>query len=116
MSVVVRYTLLRLSLLLAVGLLLYAVGARGVLWLLLTAVVSVAASYVLLRRPREQVTQALVDRQEGRTTSGRRSRLAEDAAAEDADVERREGPRRHRDDRGSGEDTGRDTGRDSDRG
>lgn len=96
MPVVLRYTLLRLSLLAAVGLLAYAVGLRGVWWLLVTAVVSILLSMVLLRGPREQMTQAILDRQQrgrsatGRGTGGRLSRgLDADAAAEDADDDRR---------------------------
>ncbi len=97
-----RYTLLRLSLLAAVGLLAYAVGLRGVWWLLVTAVVSILLSFVLLRGPREQMTQAILDRQQQRAQGGgpssgggRFSRgLDDDAAAEDADDDRRrEGPR-----------------------
>ncbi|WP_298801311.1 DUF4229 domain-containing protein [uncultured Pseudokineococcus sp.] len=102
MPVVLRYTLLRLSLLAAVGLLAYAVGLRGVWWLLVTAVVSILLSFVLLRGPREQMTQAILDRQQQRAQGGgpssgggRFSRgLDDDAAAEDADDDRRrEGPR-----------------------
>ncbi|GAA2036633.1 DUF4229 domain-containing protein [Pseudokineococcus marinus] len=106
MPVVLRYTLLRLSLLAAVGLLAYAVGLRGVWWLLVTALVSILLSFVLLRGPREQMTQAILDRQQqraqgggpgsgGRSGGGRFSRgLDDDAAAEDADDDRRrEGPR-----------------------
>lgn len=99
--IVLRYTLLRLSLLAAVGLVVYAVGARDLLlWLVLTAVVSVLLSYVLLRGPREQMTQALLERQQQRRQggggSGRVSRVDRDAAAEDAadDARRDEGPRR----------------------
>jgi len=96
-SIVLRYTLLRLSLLAVVGLALYAVGTRGVVWLLLTAVVSILLSLVLLRGPREQMTQALIERQQqrqqaGPRRSGRLSRgIDADADAEDAaDDARRE--------------------------
>ncbi|MEJ5913870.1 DUF4229 domain-containing protein [Pseudokineococcus sp. 1T1Z-3] len=93
MAVVLRYSLLRLTLLVAVAVVMYAVGARGLVWLLLTAVVSIGLSYVVLRGPREQMAQALVQRQQQRAAGGRRSRLDEDAAAEDAaaDAQRRRG-------------------------
>jgi hypothetical protein len=81
----VRYSILRLTLLVAVGLVLWLVGARGWLWLLLTAVVSFALSYVLLQVPREQVARALEDRDPARR--GRRAprRIDQDAADEDAE-------------------------------
>jgi len=88
--IVLRYTLLRLSLLAAVGLALYALGLPPVVWLLLTAVVSLLLSLVLLRGPREQMTQALVERQQQRQQDGRRRsrrlsrRIDADADAEDA--------------------------------
>lgn len=84
----VRYSILRLTLLVAVGAVLWAVGARGWLWLLLTALVSFALSYVLLRLPREQAAQALDARVRGRRRSGLARRLDQDAAHEDAENER----------------------------
>jgi len=81
----VRYSILRLTLLVAVGLVLWALGARGWLWLLLTAVVSFTASYVLLRLPREQAAQALDARRAGRGPSRSSRRLDQDAADEDAE-------------------------------
>jgi hypothetical protein len=84
----VRYSLLRLLVLVAVGALMFAAGARTWLWLLLTALVSLALSYVLLRGPREAAAAALNQRVEGRTRSRLGQRLDEDAAAEDADDQR----------------------------
>jgi hypothetical protein len=87
----VRYSILRLTLLVAVGLVLWAVGARGWLWLLLTAVVSFTASYVLLRLPREQVAQSLEARRRGEAParpsrpSRTSRRIDQDAADEDAE-------------------------------
>lgn len=84
----VRYSILRLTLLVAVGLVLWALGARGWLWLLLTAVISFTASYVLLQLPREQAAQALDARVRGRQGSkpSRSSRrIDQDAADEDAE-------------------------------
>lgn len=82
----VRYSILRLTLLVAVGLVLWAVGARGVLWLVLTAVVSITVSYVLLRQPREQAAQALDARAQGRRPSRTTRRIDQDAADEDAET------------------------------
>ena len=98
-SIVLRYTLLRLSLLALVGLVLYAVGLSGLWWFVLTAVVSILLSLVLLRGPREQMTQALIDRQHQRQQGGGSGplsrRIDADADAEDAaDEARREGGRR----------------------
>lgn len=84
----VRYSILRLTLLVAVGAVLWLVGARGVLWLVLTALVSFALSYVLLRLPREQAAAALDDRVSGRRRSGLDERIDRDAAAEDAEDDR----------------------------
>ena len=84
----VRYSILRLTLLVAVGAVLWLVGARGVLWLVLTAVVSLALSYVLLRLPREQAAAALDDRVSGRRRSGLDERIDRDAADEDAEDDR----------------------------
>ena len=84
----VRYSILRLTLLVAVGAVLWLVGARGWLWLLLTALVSLALSYVLLRLPREQAAAALDDRVSGRKRSGLDERLDRDAADEDAEDDR----------------------------
>lgn len=80
-----RYSMLRLTLLVAVGLVLWALGARGWLWLLLTAVVSFTASYVLLRLPREQAAQALHARVSRRSASHSSRRIDQDAADEDAE-------------------------------
>ena len=82
----VRYSILRLTLLVAVGLVLWALGARGWLWLLLTAVVSFTVSYVLLMLPREQAAQALDARVSGRRRSRSSRRLDQDAADEDAEA------------------------------
>ena len=86
-----RYTFLRLTLLLAVGVLLYAVGLRDLLLVAVTVVVSAALSYLLLAGPR----QVVVDRMEQRVAAraARSRRVDEDAAVEDAAVDRRrEGP------------------------
>lgn len=84
----VRYSILRLTLLVAVGAVLWVVGARGWLWLLLTALISVTVSYVLLKLPREQAAQAIDDQISGRRRPGRASAIDRDADDEDAESER----------------------------
>ena len=81
----VRYSILRLTLLVAVGAVLWVVGARGWLWLLLTGVVSVTLSYVLLKLPREQAAQALDARISGGHRPGTTRGIDRDAADEDAE-------------------------------
>ena len=93
-----RYTALRLALLVAVVAVLALAGARGVLLVVLAAVVSMALSYVLLRRQRDAVAIALDERIRARQAGtppaggaglGHRFRegLAQDEAAEDAEIE-----------------------------
>ncbi len=75
-----RYTALRLIVLLVVGAGLWFAGLRGLLWALVTVAVAAGVSYVLLGGPRD----ALLDR----LAQGRPARVVdeddEDAAAEDA--------------------------------
>ena len=73
------YTVLRLSILAAALGIVYLLGARGVLWLLLSFVLSAAISWVVLSRPRA----AFADRIERRREAIRR-RLEEMETAEDA--------------------------------
>ncbi|MFP5335348.1 MAG: DUF4229 domain-containing protein [Actinomycetes bacterium] len=90
------YTALRLGLLVAAVAVLYAFGARGWLLLVLAAVASMALSFVLLGRARDEVARAVqrradrpAPRRDGRPARG----LAGDEAAEDAEAsgeERRE--------------------------
>lgn len=89
MNPVVSFTVLRLALLAAVIAILYAVGARGLLLLVLGAVISMALSYVLLAGPRAAVTRQIEERVAGRDRPA--GRLADDDAAEDADVDRSSG-------------------------
>lgn len=86
---VLRYSLLRLMLLLGV---LVALWLLGGLWsplrdplllVLATAVVSVVLSYFVLRAPREAMTQQIADRVAGRVGP---APVDQDAAAEDAEV------------------------------
>jgi hypothetical protein len=81
----IKYSVLRLALFVGSLMLLYAVGVRqSILMLVLAAVISLALSYVLLAKQREAVAQALSERISGRLD--RRSPGQADADAEDADV------------------------------
>lgn len=82
-----RYTALRLVVLVAVGALLWAVGLRYLLWAVLTVVLAAGVSYLLLSGPRDALLERL-----GRSRPApadedaprRRARPDEDAASEDA--------------------------------
>lgn len=89
MSSFARYSLLRFGLLFAAIVVLYLVGARGWLLIVLAAVVSAALGYILLRRQRDEVTQAFVERRQ----SALDKRIAADNAAEDEDEDETQ-PRR----------------------
>jgi hypothetical protein len=79
-----RYSLLRIMLLFGCMLVLWLVGVRDPVWLLLgTAVSSVALSYVVLRGPREELARQLAARVDERT-----ARRRSDADIEDAEVDR----------------------------
>lgn len=88
MNPVAKYTLLRLGLFVAALAVLYALGGDGWLVLLLAAVISLALSYVLLRRQREEMAEEIAERvrerHHPRVAGGG---PAEDAAYEDAIVE-----------------------------
>lgn len=88
MSPFVRYSLMRLTLLMGVLALLYLVGARGLMLLLLAAVISAGLSYVLLRGPRDELALRIVDRTEGRIQGKLDRKVSADNAEEDADLER----------------------------
>lgn len=77
--------MLRLGLFAAALVVFALLGAGGWLLVVLAAVASLALSLVLLRGPRDEVSQALARR----SASGRRRerRLEEDEAAEDAAVD-----------------------------
>lgn len=88
MSPFARYSLFRLLLFFAVTLVLYLLGARGLLLLVLAAVTSAAASYLLMRGLRDDVANRLVQRREGSAPRGRFQASVDDAnAAEDADAD-----------------------------
>jgi hypothetical protein len=79
------YSALRLGLFAACLLLLLALGARGFLAVLGAAVVSLALSFVILRRQRESVAQAWLASREGRADRPATGEV--DAAAEDAAID-----------------------------
>ena len=87
MRATLAYTSARIVLLVVSVVLLYLVGARGLLLLALAFVVSGIASFVLLSRQRDVMSGALLSRlKNGRTrAAGFRARLDEGARAEDED-------------------------------
>jgi hypothetical protein len=82
----IKYSVLRLSLFVGSLILLYALGVRqSIVLLVLPALISLGLSYVLLARQRDAVAVALSERINGRIA--RRQGLGQsDADAEDADV------------------------------
>lgn len=81
-----KYSVMRLALFVAAMSLLYVIGIQALLPNLLAAgVISLLLSYVLLRRPREELSQQIAGRVEARLKDPeRKSRIAEDAELEDA--------------------------------
>ena len=87
MRTTIAYTSARILLLVVSLILLYVIGARGLLLIALACVVSGIASFVLLSRQRDVMSTALMSRIKtgrGRMT-GFRGRLEEGARAEDDD-------------------------------
>jgi len=87
---VLRYTVLRIAIFIASLALLYLIGVReSLLMLVFAAVISVALSYVLLGGPRDQLAQELATRVENRTQQKRQrpSGTQADADVEDAAVD-----------------------------
>jgi hypothetical protein len=87
MRTTLAYTSARILLLVVAMILLYLVGARGILLLALAFVVSGIASFVLLSRQRDLMSGVLTGRLGNRRTriAGLRSRLEEGARSEDDD-------------------------------
>jgi len=87
MRATLAYTSARILLLVVSLILLYLVGARGLLLLALAFVVSGILSYVLLSRQRDRISSALTARvRSGRQrAAGFRTRLEQGAQAEDED-------------------------------
>lgn len=87
MRPVAVYSALRLGLFLAALIGLFALGARGLLLVALSLLVSFGLSFVVLRRRRDEVTRALMQRKTQKPRRARRGLgqlLRDDAAAEDA--------------------------------
>jgi hypothetical protein len=80
MRATLSYTTLRLAIFVVSLVLLYLVGARGILLLAVAAVLSAAVSFVLLARQREAMAGNIA-----RRFTGFRQRLDEGAKAEDSD-------------------------------
>ncbi|GAB2699055.1 DUF4229 domain-containing protein [Thalassiella azotivora] len=85
MSPLLTFTALRLGLFVLALVVLWGLGARDWLLLLLAAFVSMALSYVLLRGPRERLAVSLTERAQRRTTS--RQVRTTDEDVEDAAVD-----------------------------
>ena len=89
MRTTLAYTSARILLLVVSLILLYLIGARGLLLLALACLVSGIASFVLLSRQRDRMSGALMARiKSGRgrgRVAGFRARLDEGAGAEDDD-------------------------------
>jgi hypothetical protein len=87
MRTTLAYTSARILLLVVSLILLYLIGARGLLLLALACVVSGIASFVLLSRQRDVMSSALMGRiRTGqRRVAGFRARIEEGAQAEDDD-------------------------------
>jgi len=88
-----RYTLLRLALLVGAGGVLWLVGLRGLPWAVVTVAVAAVAAYLLLTGPREAVLQQWSER-----GAGTQRRRLTDEEAEDGSY-------------GDGAPDGRDEGR-----
>lgn len=85
-----KFTALRLGLFAAAVAVLWVLQVRGLLLAVLSALVSVALSYVLLKGPRDELAQVLAERSARRA---RASGLRADAEAEDAEAEQAVPPR-----------------------
>jgi len=88
MRATIAYTTARILMLVVSLILLYLVGARGLLLLALAFVVSGIASFVLLSRQRDVMSSALAARIRNgrRRATGIRVRIEEGARAEDEDL------------------------------
>lgn len=89
MRTTVAYTSARILLLVASAIVLYLIGARGLLLLILAFGVSGIASFVLLSKQRDVMSGALNTRlmnRRRRTGGGLRARLEEGARQEDDDA------------------------------
>ncbi|MFI7587987.1 DUF4229 domain-containing protein [Spongisporangium articulatum] len=78
-----KFTVLRLGLFVASLGLLFVLGMRGLITFVLAAVISLVLSYILLRRQREELAQALEQRTHERLANRQAAGADADAAAED---------------------------------
>jgi len=87
MRATLAYSSARILLLVVSIILLYLIGARGLLLLVLACLVSGIASFVLLSRQRDRMSGALITRLKNgkQRAGGFRARLEEGARAEDDD-------------------------------
>jgi len=87
MRATLAYSSARILLLVVSIILLYLIGARGLLLLVLACLVSGIASFVLLSRQRDKMSGALMTRLKNskQRAGGFRARLEEGARAEDDD-------------------------------
>jgi Mn2+/Fe2+ NRAMP family transporter len=87
MRATLAYTSARILMLVVSVILLYLIGARGLLLLALACLVSGIASFVVLSRQRDRMSGALLTRLRNgpRRVTGFRARLEEGARAEDDD-------------------------------
>ena len=88
----VRYTLLRLLIFFGFLFLFWLIGLRNnpVLLLGAAAIASAAASYILLRGMRDELTAKLVERHEARLRARDGAAVTGDEAAEDAELDERD--------------------------
>jgi hypothetical protein len=93
MRAILAYTSVRIVLLVVSVILLYLVGARGLLLLALAFVISGIVSFVLLSKQRDVMSGALMTRlKNGRQrAAGFRARIEEGARAEDEDLKSPDG-------------------------
>lgn len=89
---VVKYSLLRLGVLAVAGGLLYLLGLRGYLLALVAVIVAAAASYIFFPGPRRDAALSLSERDKRRAPRADVDAEAEDAAVQEAALERQANP------------------------
>jgi hypothetical protein len=89
-----KYSVMRLALFVAAMGLLWLVQIKGLLNILLAALISLLLSYLLLRRPREELSQQIAEKVASRHLSGPSSSrglgMDDDSETEDAELDRAE--------------------------
>ncbi|GLY27599.1 DUF4229 domain-containing protein [Kineosporia sp. NBRC 101731] len=79
----IKYTVMRLAIFVVVLIVLDLFMDPSVVWIALGAGISLALSYLLLSRPREQLTEAIVERTEKRLNAKHEGLARSDAEIED---------------------------------